>query len=381
MTRRFLFVLLFTACAQAVHAQQHASDGCPSKQIVEGSLPVVDPLPFQSMADARLVLSLRYDECGDVVKATVDRSSGSKQVDAAARALALTWRMPPDRSLGRPTSGKLQLVLDFSSKPSPTHRPLAGILPPPPEGGQHLEPAIEPLAALPVPYRYFNAQVGTAVRDAPEFSPLEGLFGVGGTVVVIVDIDAAGNVANAAIERSSRNRSLDRQAMRAAKSWRFLPQISGGRAMASRARVPVDFNPYETWTVGLRDRDPARSRIPEVARQSDGTLPGYVPDPVSLGVASVAEALKMLQAEATAQRAIHGKKFLLEDGNGISKWSVCESGCPGAPVLRRWRLVNDGTHAFWASSILCGSNDQDACSEFKKLVEKGSPPQRPMKLQ
>lgn len=383
VNRRVLLALLFVVCVQAPNVQAASSDSCLPRESVEASLPGVDPQPFQAMPDARLVLSLRYDQCGDVVKATVERSSGSEQIDTAARALALTWHMAPDRSSGKPIKGELQVGLDFSRNPPPPEASAGTVPPPPPpppEDGEHAHPAFAPPAPLPVPYRYFSGSVRTLGREAPLFPPMEGLFGVGGTTVLIIEVDPAGNAAQVLVERSSRNRSVDRQAIQAAKSWRFLPRISAGRPVTSRVRVPVDFNPYETWTNGLRDRDPARSRIPLVTRLSDGTLPGYVPDPLPLGAASVAEALDMLKKKAEYQRSQHGQKFLLEDENGISKWSVCESGCPTVPVLRRWRLVNDGSHAFWASTILCGSADQSRCTEFKNFVEKGSPPQHPEKL-
>lgn len=381
INRRLLLAFLFVAWVQASHVRAASSSECLPRENSEASLPVVDPLPFQTMPDARLVLSLSYDQCGDVVKATVERSSGSEHIDAAARSLALTWRVAPDRSSGKPVKGKLQVGLDFSRNPSPSEAAVGNIPPPPPPEDEGLaHQAVAQAAPLPVPYRYFTGSVRTLGREPPLFPPLESLFGVGGTTVLIIEIGPAGNATQVSVERSSRNRSVDRQAIQAAKSWRFLPSISGGRPATSRVRIPVDFNPYETWTMGLRDRDPARSRVPLVAHLPDGSLPGYVPDPLPLGVDSVAEALDMLKKKARHQRSQHGQKFLLEDENGISKWSVCESGCPTIPILRRWRLVNDGSHAFWVSTIMCGSADQSACTEFKNFVERGSPPQRPEKL-
>ena len=59
---------------------------------------------------------------------------------------------------------------------------------------------------------------------------------------LIVDVDANGNVTNVTVEKSSRNRDLDRAAMQAARKWRFNPAVINGQKAASRVRVPVDFN-------------------------------------------------------------------------------------------------------------------------------------------
>ena len=65
--------------------------------------------------------------------------------------------------------------------------------------------------------------------------------GVQGTSILIVSIDAGGNVQDVSIERSSGNRNLDREAVRTARSWPFNPAISNGQPVASRVRVPIQF--------------------------------------------------------------------------------------------------------------------------------------------
>jgi protein TonB len=64
---------------------------------------------------------------------------------------------------------------------------------------------------------------------------------VGGEVVVVVDVDASGNVTNVAVEKSSRNRELDRSATDAAHNWRFNPSVRNGTKAAGRVRVPINF--------------------------------------------------------------------------------------------------------------------------------------------
>ena len=48
---------------------------------------------------------------------------------------------------------------------------------------------------------------------------------------------------NVAVEKSSRNRNLDRAAMDAARKWKFNPEMQNGVGVTSRVRVPVDFVP------------------------------------------------------------------------------------------------------------------------------------------
>ena len=59
------------------------------------------------------------------------------------------------------------------------------------------------------------------------------------TVMLVID-STPGNVLNVAVEKSSRNRDLDRAAMDAARKWRFNPAVKNGQPVR-QVRVPVDF--------------------------------------------------------------------------------------------------------------------------------------------
>ena len=78
--------------------------------------------------------------------------------------------------------------------------------------------------------------------NPPRYPPSAARSGIEGTVILIIDVDANGNVTNVSVEKSSRNRDLDRAAMEAARKWRFNPGTSGGNKVAGRVRVPVDFS-------------------------------------------------------------------------------------------------------------------------------------------
>ena len=77
--------------------------------------------------------------------------------------------------------------------------------------------------------------------NPPNYPPEERRRGIEGTTVLIVSIDATGGVLDVQVEKSSGNRNLDREAVKAAKRWRFNPETRDGRKIASRVRVPVDF--------------------------------------------------------------------------------------------------------------------------------------------
>lgn len=62
-----------------------------------------------------------------------------------------------------------------------------------------------------------------------------------GTTILIVDVDAEGRVFNVHVLRSSMDRDLDSAAVQAVRTWRFRPAIKNGKAVQSRARIPVAF--------------------------------------------------------------------------------------------------------------------------------------------
>jgi periplasmic protein TonB len=77
--------------------------------------------------------------------------------------------------------------------------------------------------------------------NPPNYPPAAFREGIEGEVILIVDVDANGNVTNVSVEKSSRNRDLDRAAMEAARKWRFNPSVKNGVKAAGRVRVPVAF--------------------------------------------------------------------------------------------------------------------------------------------
>ena len=77
--------------------------------------------------------------------------------------------------------------------------------------------------------------------NPPTYPPEERRRGIEGTTILIVTIDASGTVLDVSVEKSSGNRNLDREAVKAARRWRFNPEQRDGRKVESRVRVPVEF--------------------------------------------------------------------------------------------------------------------------------------------
>lgn len=65
--------------------------------------------------------------------------------------------------------------------------------------------------------------------------------GVGGTVLLRVDVGPDGIPTSVGISRSSRSRDLDRAAVEAVQRWRFRPAMADGRPTVGTVVVPIEF--------------------------------------------------------------------------------------------------------------------------------------------
>ena len=104
-----------------------------------------------------------------------------------------------------------------------------------------VSPPAPPAPPAPQPEIGASVDISSKNMNPPRYPPSAARAGIEGTVILIIDVDPNGNVTNVSVEKSSRNRDLDRAAMDAARKWRFNPGQSGGQKVAGRVRVPVDF--------------------------------------------------------------------------------------------------------------------------------------------
>ena len=102
-------------------------------------------------------------------------------------------------------------------------------------------PPSPPSPPAPSPDIGASIDISSKNMNPPTYPPAAYREGVEGEVILVVDVDANGNVTNVTVERSSRNRDLDRAAMEAARKWRFNPSVRNGVKSAGRVRVPVAF--------------------------------------------------------------------------------------------------------------------------------------------
>jgi protein TonB len=77
---------------------------------------------------------------------------------------------------------------------------------------------------------------------SPRYPSAARKSGAEGTAYVTVSLDARGRVQSSSISRSSGHSSLDHEALRTVKRWKFRPALSiNGQPTRSQARVPVVF--------------------------------------------------------------------------------------------------------------------------------------------
>src|SRR5205823_643487 len=74
----------------------------------------------------------------------------------------------------------------------------------------------------------------------PEFSEEARKAKFQGTVVLAIEVDESGRAINMRV-LSSPGLGLDQKAIEAVAQWRFRPALQGGKAVASSARVEVNF--------------------------------------------------------------------------------------------------------------------------------------------
>jgi TonB family protein len=98
-------------------------------------------------------------------------------------------------------------------------------------------PSATPIATCDVP----NVSAATVYGAQPETPVLATTMQLTGTAYVRVDLDAAGNVQNASIAKSSGAYILDRAAINAAKQSSFRPELRDCAPVAGTYLFVVDF--------------------------------------------------------------------------------------------------------------------------------------------
>ncbi len=100
--------------------------------------------------------------------------------------------------------------------------------------------------------RYYCGQPGPDYGDAgipsagehlpaPRYPVAAAQQGIGGKVLLVVDVAADGSVRGVEIEKSEPAGVFDAATLEAVKQWKFEPASENGKPVAGRVRIPVDF--------------------------------------------------------------------------------------------------------------------------------------------
>lgn len=201
-----------------------------------------------------------------------------------------------------------------------------------------------------------------------------------GEVILVISLDRCGRASAVEVETSSGDRQLDAAAVSAARTWHLEPRVEAGVAVPSRVRVPVKFDP----DAGGSDPKPtSRSRPRDeffVARRAmrakppalnrEGKVPGFVADEYPIGVASIEEAVEVL--DRYGQRHVDPepvvRQYAVLDEEGISYWYLIADPAEDGRAVYRQRAVSDGKRGFWVTSSLCLPATSSMCQRFQAFL-------------
>ena len=124
--------------------------------------------------------------------------------------------------------------------PAPPAPPPAPAMPVPPA-----PPAPPPTAVMPAPPVPPLPPVPPTTPLPPPMYPAQALKqGIGGTVILQIDVGADGKPTHVVVDRANPPGVFDDAAVAAAKRWRFDPKLQDGHPVATRVQVPITFAPH-----------------------------------------------------------------------------------------------------------------------------------------
>lgn len=123
---------------------------------------------------------------------------------------------------------------------TPVIAPTDPIAPPPPPKAESIQAPPMPLPPGPVTLGS-DLSLACPERSAPAYPALSRRFGETGKVVLRVELDEQGLVANAKVETASGFERLDHAALAAVKTWRCNPPQRNGQPTRAIAKQPFHF--------------------------------------------------------------------------------------------------------------------------------------------
>lgn len=155
-----------------------------------------------------------------------------------------------------------------------------------------------------------------------------------GEVVMIVDVDADGRFVQALVERSSRNRYLDRAGLEAARHWTYHPaRDEKGERVADKIRIPLAFEEHEDCWSKIVPDTPAHAEASSV----DADSPRW-PEIVEANRLSGAVGLLVLLESDGSEHEVRVEKSSgdlyidLAAKEAAARWSYAPALLDGKPV-------------------------------------------------
>lgn len=237
----FLFLLfaIVSASAQVVPQRVRVSEGVSQGLLINKVDPVYPPLAKQARIQGSVILQVVISKSGDVEN--VQLFSGHPLLAPAAIDAVKQWRYKPYLLNGEPVEVETRVRVNFTLAEG-----VAGDHP----GGQGADepgsiapsdPGSAEHAAIPRRVRVSSGVSSGLVvtKVPPKYPPDAREQRVQGTVVMSVNIDGEGNVAN--IQLISGHPLLAPAAIEAVKQWKYRPYLLNGSPVEVETQVQVNF--------------------------------------------------------------------------------------------------------------------------------------------
>jgi TonB family protein len=186
----------------------------PPELLSRGTGPAYTEEARRARVQGVVIVEVIIDERGAVTSARVLKGL-PMGLDAKALEMVRTWRYKPATFEGKPVAVYLNLTVNFALE----------------DGGQ----------ATRAPNRAADGATPEKIlgrRAVPTEASVRA--GIGGDVIVEVEIDEKGNVVGARVVKGL-PLGLDQQALDAVRTWKFKPATQDGRAVKVRTHVTVSF--------------------------------------------------------------------------------------------------------------------------------------------
>lgn len=208
------------------------------------------PMATAPVGKIAAYISLRIDD-GEPLRMRVAATPGqpfSLKTEGQDRVFAMSGTMNRVEHQGQPA---LSLEMAITEDGKPVATPKLVVVPGEPASIQIGDQASQ--AGGPAAFRGMRMEITLADGDAQPVAgvampapayPAEALKqGLGGNVVLVVDVAADGRVTRAVVDRSEPAGVFDVAALESVKGWVFKPAMRDGKPVSSQVRVPISFDP------------------------------------------------------------------------------------------------------------------------------------------